>query len=81
MNVTHCLRFDCEDSEDLGEESSWILLVVLLEWREQSENLSKLILGNRLDDELVVVAEEEETSTRTCTLTRSEDLISIEFRA
>ena len=77
MDVTHPARFDCENTQDLANQTSWIALevstVVLLDLEEEIQ----LSLCHRLDDVLMVVTEDKEATTAASPLSCLEDLLPV----
>ena len=71
---------DREGSEYLGDQAVWISLVVLREGGHDPQQQGHLALWDSLADELVVVAEEEETATFAGALPSFEGLIAIGLR-
>ena len=80
MCTPHILHLQSKHSKNPGNQTLWILLEVVREFRQQLEVQTKLILAHGLDDELVVMAEEEEASTATSTLARFDQVLNIMSR-
>jgi hypothetical protein len=79
MHLINVGRLDSEHAEDFAEQRVVVVSQVTDVLGQNTEDQLQLSLGEGLDDELVVVAEEEETATPACTLTRLEDHVTVEL--
>jgi len=73
--------FDGEHSVDARQQTVLVLQVVLLKSRQQPEEEIHLANCHSFDDDSVVMREEKEGSTATCSFSSSEDAVTVESGA
>jgi len=78
LHEHHVHRFkrralDREDTKDAGQHGVRVFLEEIAEVRQQTVEQLQLAVTHCLDDEALIVTEEEETSTLSCTFTGLED--------
>ena len=77
MHIVHSLRLNCEDTQDLAQQTLGVALEMLCQIRKQFQHEFQLRRCHSLDDELAIMTEKEEASTAASPLTRLEDHVPI----
>ena len=80
MHSVNFAHFDGEDAKDFAQEAAWSFLVMRREAWLYFEKEIELSFVHCLDDELAIMAEEEEAPRSTSPLPCFEHHVSIELR-
>ena len=77
MDCAHLERLDCENAQNLAQKALPILLEMAAVVLKHAQEELQLILGHGLDNVLLVMTEEEETTAASFSSTRLEDLLEV----